>query len=272
LERRTLPVGTRSPRLFGAPRDQAAEALRSPSDGPRDPATELFGAPPSPVPPGSDPRLFGVGSPPPGPAEPPTPPRQALHRSSERRILLAGHGRPGSSEPRAIRPPRPFGVSAIVPRDPATELFGAPPSPVPGPGSPALRSQVAPSTGIGLPALRGSELPLPRLDLRAYAPRTSGDRGRRGHRLRPAPHAGQDSNDRKATGRSDAFPAVDEGNSSEGANRTAGTDPGRWPPSGDLLPARTKRGEPSAGCGVQQTRNSCAEQTVMVVRNHEGGT
>jgi hypothetical protein len=33
-----------------------------------------------------------------------------------------------------------------------------------------------------------------------------------------------------------------------------------------------KRGEPLAGCGVQQTRNSRVEETVVVVRNHEGGT
>jgi hypothetical protein len=185
------PRGTRSPRLFGAPRDQAAETLRGFSDRPPGPGDGALRSPALPR------------------------PRTRL---------------PGSSEP----------------------------------GGPVHRDRTPRPSGLGSP--------LPRLDLRAYAPRTSGDRGRRGHRLRPAPHAGQDSNDRKATGRSDAFPAVDEGNSSEGANRTAGTDPGRWPPSGDLLPARTKRGEPSAGCGVQQTRNSCAEQTVMVVRNHEGGT
>jgi hypothetical protein len=29
---------------------------------------------------------------------------------------------------------------------------------------------------------------------------------------------------------------------------------------------------PKAGSGVQQTRSPCAEQTVEVVRNHEGGT
>jgi hypothetical protein len=33
-----------------------------------------------------------------------------------------------------------------------------------------------------------------------------------------------------------------------------------------------KRGEPLTGCGVQQTRDPAAEQTVEVVRNHEGGT
>jgi hypothetical protein len=36
--------------------------------------------------------------------------------------------------------------------------------------------------------------------------------------------------------------------------------------------ARTKRGEPLVGCGVQQTRNSSAEKTIEVARNHEGGT
>jgi hypothetical protein len=33
-----------------------------------------------------------------------------------------------------------------------------------------------------------------------------------------------------------------------------------------------KRGEPLTGCGVQQTRDFRAEETVEVVRNHEGGT
>jgi hypothetical protein len=36
--------------------------------------------------------------------------------------------------------------------------------------------------------------------------------------------------------------------------------------------ARAKRSEPLAGCGVQQTRDFSAEETVVVVRNHEGGT
>jgi hypothetical protein len=93
------------------------------------------------------------------------------------------------------------------------------------------------------------------------------------HRLRSAPTTGQDGNDRKATARSDACPAADEGNSSEGAKRTAGI-----PAIGGRLRAtpqgsvKTKRGEPSAGCRVQQTCNSSAEKAVEVVRNHEGGT
>ena len=33
-----------------------------------------------------------------------------------------------------------------------------------------------------------------------------------------------------------------------------------------------KRSEPLTGCGVQQTRDFHTEQTVEVVRNHEGGT
>lgn len=37
-------------------------------------------------------------------------------------------------------------------------------------------------------------------------------------------------------------------------------------------PSCPKRGEPLAGYGAQQTRGPCAEQTVEVVRNHEGGT
>jgi hypothetical protein len=36
--------------------------------------------------------------------------------------------------------------------------------------------------------------------------------------------------------------------------------------------ASRKRGEPLAGCGVQQTRNFRVEEPVEVVRNHEGGT
>jgi hypothetical protein len=33
-----------------------------------------------------------------------------------------------------------------------------------------------------------------------------------------------------------------------------------------------KRDEPLSGCGVQQTRDLRAEETVEVGRNHEGGT
>jgi hypothetical protein len=122
-----------------------------------------------------------------------------------------------------------------------------------------------------LPSGRGSRFPG---SCNGCTPlRFGGGCGRHAHRLRSAPRAGQDGNDRKATARSDACPAADEGNSSEGAKCTAGI-----PASGVRLRAnsqgsvKTKRSEPSAGCGVQQTRNSSAEKTVEVVRNHEGGT
>ena len=63
------------------------------------------------------------------------------------------------------------------------------------------------------------------------------------------------------------------GKSSKGVNRVAGNangDQSRLRAA--LVPGRRKRGEPLAGCGVQQTRDFYVEQAVMVVRNHEGGT
>jgi hypothetical protein len=259
---------------------------------------------------GLGPRLFrasavtlrsrrGLSRLPPEPPDPRSgpPPSRRTRRSSDQWTPLDGIRRRSSSEPRppasprvrtpgSSEPGRPLpapathsteaGPAALrnggpTSWDPATELFGAPPSPVPGFGPPVLRNRLAPSAGIGLPPF-GARSPLPRLVARSYAPRVSGDRGRCGHRFRPAlPHrAGRQRQD--GNGRSDAFPAADEGNSSEGAKRTAGTVPCTRPPSGDPLQACTKRGEPSTGCGVQQTRNSRTEKTVEVVRNHKGGT
>jgi hypothetical protein len=42
--------------------------------------------------------------------------------------------------------------------------------------------------------------------------------------------------------------------------------------SGDGRRCSAKRDEPLSGCGVQQTRDLRAEETVEVGRNHEGGT
>jgi hypothetical protein len=38
------------------------------------------------------------------------------------------------------------------------------------------------------------------------------------------------------------------------------------------VPRQRKRGEPLAGCEVQQTHGLLAEEAVEVVRNHVGGT
>jgi hypothetical protein len=85
--------------------------------------------------------------------------------------------------------------------------------------------------------------------------------------------AGQDGNGRKATAHSDVGTAAGEGKSSKGVNRVAGSVPdGRVVSGRHESAADTKRGEPLVGCGVQQTRNSSAEETIEVVRNHEGGT
>jgi hypothetical protein len=92
--------------------------------------------------------------------------------------------------------------------------------------------------------------------------------------LRPPSTVEWSSNDTKATGRSDAATAVDEGNSSKGVNRVAGKAP--W--SSAVL--RDLRGSASAGnaanpgpaAGCNKPANQRAEQTVVVVRNHEGGT
>jgi len=43
-------------------------------------------------------------------------------------------------------------------------------------------------------------------------------------------------------------------------------------PPGDRAPVHAKHDEPLSGCGVQQTRDLRAEETVEVGRNHEDGT
>jgi len=240
----TCPGSRRDPPTRGVtPAIEAGPPVFGPADPPRrDPATVLFGAPPSLVPPGSDPptlRSQGARSRHPRP----TPARQAppLFGTMD---PPRGTRRRSSSEPRP--PPSP---------DPAPRFFGI--------GSPRPLGSVSRPSGRGFQSPGWS---------RSYAPRISGDRGRRGHRFRPALPRRAGRQRQEGNGRSDAFPAADEGNSSEGANCTAGTDPCTRPPSGDPLQARMKRGEPSTGCGVQQTRNSHAEKTVEVVRNHEDGT
>jgi hypothetical protein len=177
-------------------------------------------------------------------------PAPTAHSTEAGPAALRNGGRPprgtrrrSSSEPRP--PPSP---------DPASRFFGI----------------GASSAGIGITPF-GARSPLPRLVSVVRPPHQRGSRSVRSPVSAGAPHrAGRQR--QEGNGRSDAFPAADEGNSSEGARRTAGTDPCTRPPSGDPLQARTKRGEPSAGCGVQQTRNSYAEKAVEVVRNHEGGT
>jgi hypothetical protein len=62
-------------------------------------------------------------------------------------------------------------------RDPGDGALRSPAHRSPDPAHPALRSLAAPSAGIG-PSPFGARSPLPRLALRSYAPRTSGDRGR----------------------------------------------------------------------------------------------
>jgi len=81
-----------------------------------------------------------------------------------------------------------------------------------------------------------------------------------------------DGNDRKAEGCSDAETAADEGNSSKGVTASRGTE-GRVPGHREVTGLRREtRRTPQAGSGAQQTRGADAEQTVEVVRNHEGGT
>jgi len=236
------PAGTPRPEEWTPPsrRTRRSSDQRTHPDGTRRRSSS------EPRPPSSPrvrkPRLFGARAPPPGIRAPLR--RGRPRRSSERWTHLVGPGRRSSSEPRP--PPSP---------DPAPRFFGT--------GSPRPLGSASRPSGRGCPSPGWS---------RSYAPRVSGDRGRCDHRFRPALPRRAGRQRQEGNGRSDAFPAADEGNSSEGAKRTAGTDPCTRPPSGDPLQARTKRGEPSAGCGVQQTRNSHAEQTVGVVRNHEDGT
>jgi hypothetical protein len=92
-------------------------------------------------------------------------------------------------------------------------------------------------------------------------------------RLRPANRAGQDGNDRKATAAVMRYGCW-RGELFEGCELRRGeSNPSNHGAFGHRgTAARTKRGEPLAGCGVQQTRNFSTEQTVEVVRNHEGGT
>jgi hypothetical protein len=72
-----------------------------------------------------------------------------------------------------------------------------------------------------------------RLVTRAYAPRTSGDRGRRGHRLRPALPAEQDGNDRKATVAVMRIRLLTRGTLRRVRNAPREPSPTSRPPSGD---------------------------------------
>jgi hypothetical protein len=82
---------------------------------------------------------------------------------------------------------------------------------------------------------------------------------------------GQDGNDRKATAAVMQYGCW-RGEVFEGCEPRRGDCPVARPPPGGAVAASKKRGEPLAGCGVQQTRDSRVEKTVVVVRNHEGGT
>jgi hypothetical protein len=81
-------------------------------------------------------------------------------------------------------------------------------------------------------------------------------------------------NSKKATGRSDAVLAAGEGNSSKGVNRVAGKAP--WPSAALRGEGRSggtgNAANPCPVAGCNKPANQRAEQTVEVVRNHEGGT
>jgi hypothetical protein len=118
--------------------------------------------------------------------------------------------------------------------------------------------------GVLEPATSGSGT------MRMYTSPLRWRRGRHG----PAPagvEVGQDGNGRKATA-TVMWYGCWRGKVFEGCELRRGDCPVACPPSGGVVAARMKRGEPLVGCGVQQTRNSRVEKTVVVVRNHEGGT
>jgi hypothetical protein len=96
------PAGTPRPEEW-TPAIEADPPVFGPVDpSRRDPATELFGAPPSRFPPGSDPRLFGTRTSPPGTRDPFH--RGRPRRSSERWTHLVG---PGDGALRSPALPRP---------------------------------------------------------------------------------------------------------------------------------------------------------------------
>jgi hypothetical protein len=268
LPRTPSPAFGPGPRLFRASRSDSSE-------------------PPRPVP-------APAGTPRP---EEWTPPSRRTRRSSDQRTHPDGTRRRSSSEPRPPPPPRV--------RNP--RLFGAR-APPPGTRAPLRRGRPRRSSerwthlvGLGDGALRSPALPCPRTrppgSSESARPvrwdRPPALRGAVAHpqaglgRTPPASagiavgvvtgfgrrsHTGQDGNDRKATVAVMRFRLLTRGTLRRVRNAPRELTPASWPPSGDPLRASTKRGEPSTGCGVQQTRNSHAEKTVEVVRNHEGGT
>jgi hypothetical protein len=139
---RKSPPGIRDPFRRGPPLSRAVEPPR----GTRRRSSSEPRPPPSPD---VAPRVFGTGSPPPPGSAP------ATHS--------------GEAGPTALRNDGPTSW------DPATELFGAPPSLVPGPGLPVLRNRLAPSAGIGLPPF-GARSPIPRLVSVVRPPRQRGSR------------------------------------------------------------------------------------------------
>ena len=73
--------------------------------------------------------------------------------------------------------------------------------------------------------------------------------------------------------RSDAVPAINEGNPSKGPKPSLGRRRRArlLSGAGGIGSARNAM-NPKVGCGVQQTRGRRAEKAAEVVRNHEGGT
>jgi hypothetical protein len=160
---------------------------------------DLSRLPPGPPDPRSDPRHRG------GPAglrtSGPTP--TGLDDGALRSPALPrppGFGPPDSSEPGSpLSAPAthsgeagPIALRNDGPTswDPATELFGAPPSPVPGPGPPVLRNRLASSAGIGFPPF-GARFPIPRLVSVVRPPHQRGSRSARSPVSAGAPTSGR---------------------------------------------------------------------------------
>jgi hypothetical protein len=268
-------TGTRQPTLFGGSarqfhRDREPEALRSsrhptppgqvnPPHGTRQ--TALFGAPRA--------ESHGMGPRPRSKAD------GTLRGVA--RCASTGQGTSGSSEssaPRlAGRDTPPLGVRQ-------TALFGAPRvRPHRRRATVALRSNGDSASYGAIPRQHRTTRPSGQAgkashgrESQVYVTRLGVWRSARtptsvGHR------AGQDGNGRKATAtvmwygcwRGEVF----EGCEPRCGERTP-TSRAAFGWSGES--ASVKRSEPLAGCGVQQTRDFSAEETVVVVRNHEGGT
>jgi hypothetical protein len=249
---RAPPRRDREPALLGGPAPHLTgpvprHGMGTPPTGAGQ--TALFGAPPATPRRDRDPELLGARA---------TDPTGAGNPS-----LLGGPAPPprlGRGPPASPRQPAPLGA-------PRTRTRDWNPGPPRRPGPPISRA-------TGHPAPRGRATGDSRAGISGlYATRLGGLAVGNGHRPRSETRAGQDGNGRKATAavmrygcwRGEIFKGCEP---RRGASRPSDRVAFGWHVTADC----EKRGEPLTGCGVQQTRDPHAEQTVEVVRNHEGGT